>query len=189
MEWRLQLLKIFGSKVKLSLADQEALLQPWNVDSTLQKNDFLIQPGQVEDKLFYIISGTMRIFFPHRDEEICVGFCYDTNLACAYPSFIYQQPSTYAIQALSKTSVVAIRRNDFYRILDEHPAVERAWRMLEEDALIGKIERETEMLTYTPEERYKRLMERSPHLFQIVPRKYIASYLRMTPETLSRIKA
>jgi hypothetical protein len=59
--------------------------------------------------------------------------------------------------------------------------------MIEEQALLGKIEREVEMLTYSPDERAQRLMLRSPQLFQIVPKKYIASYLRMKPETLSRV--
>ena len=53
---------------------------------------------------------------------------------------------------------------------------------------LGKITRETEVLTFTPEERYERLWKRSPHLFQLVPQKYIASYLGMKPETLSRVK-
>jgi len=67
-------------------------------------------------------------------------------------------------------------------------SIERAWRILQEKALLGKIERETELLTFTPEQRVNRLLQRSPHLFQFIPRKYIASYLRMTPETLSRLK-
>jgi CRP-like cAMP-binding protein len=83
---------------------------------------------------------------------------------------------------------MAIRRKDFYTLFDAHPKIERAWRHLEEVALVGMIEREAELLTFTPEQRYRRLMNRSPHLFQIIPRKYIASYLRMSPETLSRIK-
>ena len=66
--------------------------------------------------------------------------------------------------------------------------IERAWRKLTEEALLGKIQREVEMLTFTPNERYERLLERSPHVFQKIPLKYLASYLRMSPETLSRIR-
>ena len=83
---------------------------------------------------------------------------------------------------------MSIHRRDFYSIMEKHRSIEAAWRMLEEEALLGKIERETEMLTFTPEERYRRLLERSPHVFRNIPRKYIASYLRMSPETLSRIR-
>jgi len=56
-----------------------------------------------------------------------------------------------------------------------------------EQALLGRIEREIDLVTYSPKERLDRLFNRSPHLFQLFPHKYIASYLRMTPETLSRM--
>lgn len=142
----------------------------------------------METNLFFVVEGSMRIYFPHHEDEICVGFAHDHNLICSYPSFIVQKSSDYSIQALAKTELMSISRSDFYLLLDKHCGLEKGWRMLEEEALLGKIERETEMLTFTPEERYQRLIERSPHVFRNIPRKYIASYLRMTPETLSRIR-
>jgi CRP-like cAMP-binding protein len=179
---------IFQSKVPLSDAAIEALCVAWKQTGTIKRHDYLIQKDQVETNLFFIIEGTLRIYYPYQDEEICVGFAYPGNVICSYPSFIKQKPSAYYIQALSSLSYVAIKQRDFYALFDEHPKIERAWRLLQEDALMGKIERETEMLTYTAEERYARLLERSPHIFQHIPRKYIASYLRMSPETLSRLR-
>lgn len=186
--WQQKLISIFKSKAALTSEAETALLLFWKHAQTFKRNEYLIERGQLETKLFFILKGSLRIYFPHGDEEICVGFAYDNNLICSYPSFIQQKPSDYYMQVLIATDVMAIKRQDFYTLLDEHPSLERAWRMLEEDALLGKIERETEMLTFTSEERYNRLLERSPHIFQIIPRKYIASYLRMTPETLSRMK-
>jgi CRP-like cAMP-binding protein len=183
-----QIITIFDSRSKLSPATREKMVSAWNKNVTLKRNDFLAKPGEVESHLFYIIKGSLRIYFPNQSEEICVGFAYDNSLICSYPSFIQQKRSQYGIQALTKTAALAIARKDFYELLHAHRDLESSWRMLEEDALLGKIEREAEMLTFTPEERYNRLLERSPHLFQIIPRKYIASYLRMTPETLSRIR-
>jgi CRP-like cAMP-binding protein len=185
--WQEKLAGIFRSKVNLTDEEVDALLLLWKHKRALKRNDFLIRQGETETNLFYVIEGSMRIYYPHQDEEICVGFAHDHNLICSFPSFIRQLPSDYFIQALAKTDVISIHRNDFYGVMENHRAIEKAWRMLEEDALLGKIERETEMLTFTPEERYLRLMERSPHVFRNIPRKYIASYLRMTPETLSRV--
>lgn len=187
-EWQEKIIKIFKSKVTLSAEAIQELLIKWSHSVELKRNDFLVSKGQVETNLYYVMSGSMRIFYPVKEEEIVAGFAYDHNLICSYPSFIRQQPSDYAIQALTATKLKFIKRSDFYELFKIHHDVESAWRMLEEEALVGKIEREVEMLTFTPEERYRRLMDRSPHIFQIIPRKYIASYLRMTPETLSRIK-
>ena len=181
--------QIFSSKVPLCQEELNAFISEWRELKEIKRNSYLIKKGQTEINLYFVLSGTMRIYFPHQDEEICVGFAYDDNLICSYPSFIRDQPSNYFVQALTATKVAAISKHDFYLLFDRYPKLERAWRLLEEDALIGKIERETEMLTYTPEERLQRLINRSPHIFQKIPRKYIASYLRMKPETLSRISA
>ena len=188
IDWQEKLSHIFNLKVKLKEEELSALLDKWNRPVELKRNEFLIKKGQTESSLFFVLNGSMRIYFPNNDDEICVGFAHANNLICSYPSFILNQPSEYYIQALAKTEMMAINRNDFYSLFDAYRSIERAWRMLEEEALIGKIEREVEMLTFTPEERYHRLIKRSPHIFQIIPRKYIASYLRMTPETLSRIR-
>jgi CRP-like cAMP-binding protein len=188
LDWQEKVVKLFSSKNRLDEEASNALIKKWSQSVQLKRNDFLVTKGQVETNLYYVESGSMRIFYPVKEEEICAGFAYDQNLICSFPSFIRQQPSDYAIQALTATKLKFIRRVDFFELFNVHRGIESAWRMLEEEALVGKIEREVEMLTFTPEERYKRLMDRSPHIFQIIPKKYIASYLRMSPETLSRIK-
>jgi len=188
IDWKANILKTFRTKVELGEEEEATFISKWeSKPEVLNRNDFLIRKGDVESNLFFVISGAMRIYYPHQEEEVCVGFAYDNNLICSYPSFIKKEPSEYYIQALRQTDVVSISRSDLYKLFDRFPRIERAWRMLQEDALLGKIEREVEMLTFTPEERYRRLMLRSPHIFQIIPKKYIASYLRMSPETLSRI--
>jgi len=187
-DWQEKLSQIFNSKVKLKEEELSALLERWNRPVELKRNEFLIKKGQTESSLFFVLNGSMRIYFPNKEDEICVGFGHQGNLVCSYPSFIRNEPSDYYIQALTKTGLIAIDRVAFYALFDPFRSIERAWRMLEEEALMGKIEREVEMLTFTPEERYHRLINRSPHIFQTIPRKYIASYLRMTPETLSRIR-
>lgn len=187
LQWKDKVASIFKSTISLSDEDVTALLKAWR-PLKLKRSDFLIAKGDIEQHLYYVVRGSMRICYPNVKEEICVGFAYDNNLICSFPSFINQKPSEYFIQALVGTEVMAIKRRDFFSLFDAHPKIERAWRHLEEAALVGMIEREAELLTFTPEQRYKRLIKRSPHLFQIIPKKYIASYLRMSPETLSRIK-
>jgi len=154
-EWQNRILNIFQAKIALTDEEQFALMKRWQKQLTLKRNDFLIQKDQTETNLFFVVNGSMRIYFPHNEEEICVGFAYDNNRICSYPSFISNRPSDYYIQALAKTDVTAISKADFYDLFDHYPKIERVWRMLEEDALMGKIEREVEMLTFTPEERYR----------------------------------
>ncbi|MCP4442350.1 MAG: Crp/Fnr family transcriptional regulator [Aureispira sp.] len=187
-EYLEQLHAIFTTISELSSDTWEDVKAAWVVPKKLQRNDFLLSPGQVGQHLYYVKKGAMKYYYLHEGEEICIGFAYPGTVAVAYPSFIKKLPTKYYMQAINACELVGITRQDFYDIVEKHPSMERCWRMLAEEALLGKIERELEMLTFTPEERFKRLFERSPHLFQLIPQKYIASYLRMKPETLSRIK-
>lgn len=168
--------------------DIAACLPLWTKSVTLKRNDFLVRAGQVEHHLYFVSSGALRIYLPDATEEICVGFAYGTSLICSFPSFVDNRPSDYCLQALKKTELLAISRADFLGLLDSNANFARFWRMELERVLVGRIEREIDLLLPEPERRLQRLLARSPHLFQLIPKKYIASYLRMTPETLSRLR-
>lgn len=160
----------------------------WKKQVQLNRYDFLIQQGQVEQGLYFVTSGALRIYFPLPDEEICVGFSYPGNLVVSFPSFVDGKPSAYYLQALKKSALLGISKKDFVQLMEARPNTKRFWYEQMEKALVGKIEREVDLLLPEPEQRLQRVMQRSPQLFQHIPRKYIASYLRMSPETLSRLK-
>ncbi len=177
---------LFQSVYSLSADTEAALLQSCQKSMQLRRNDFLIRMEQTERYLYFIKNGILKICIEIEDNEIIVGFGYDNSLICSFPSFINQTPSGYSIQALTQTNLLAISRNDFFQLLDTHPSLNHCWRRMMEQTLIGRMQRETDLLTQSPGERIQRLLERSPHIFQLVPHKYLASYLRMTPETFSR---
>ncbi|WP_167856463.1 Crp/Fnr family transcriptional regulator [Hymenobacter metallicola] len=172
----------------LSEEDIEAFLPLWKRLVTLKRHDFLIQAGQVEHNLYFVASGVLRIYYPSQAEEICVGFGYANNMVCSFPSFVDNRPSDYCLQALKKCELLAISRTDFTDFVERNACFARFWRQELERVLVGRIEREIDLLLPEPERRLARLLARSPHIFQRVPKKYIASYLRMSPETLSRLR-
>lgn len=160
----------------------------WTRELRVPRNAFLVSPGQTEQYLYFAHHGTLRIFYPTASEEICVGFVHAGNMVCAFPSFVLGQPSEYAIQALRASGLIAIARPEFQACLDRSPGLARLWRHELEKTLIGRMEHEIDLLLPEPAQRLERLRLRSPHIFQTVPKKYLASYLRMTPETLSRLQ-
>lgn len=181
---------ILSNQLPLATREWEAILEKWTVEKNLLRGDYLSKEGQVEGYLYFVNKGTLRIFYLHNDgTEICVGFAYPNTLLCSYPSFISQVPAQYYIQSITPSQLIGIKRSHFYQLMERFPSMEKRWRMLTEAALLGKIEREVEMLTFTPAERYRRLLDRSPHVFQLIPQKYLASYLGMQAETFSRIKS
>lgn len=161
----------------------------WQQSIQLRRGDFLVQPGQVEQRLCLVRHGLLRIYYPTTaGEEICVGFGHLASLVCAFPSLVTGQPSEYAIQALRQSELLAIDRADFLAFEAQSPAFARFWRTELEKALVGRMEHEIDLLLPEPAQRLARLRQRNPLVFQTVPRKYLASYLRMTPETLSRLR-
>lgn len=155
---------------------------------TISKGQFLIREGEIENKLYLIRSGAVRVFYLTEFEEIIVRFGYKDSILTSLSSFIKGTPSEFFIEAMRKTEVSSIFRHDLMALVNESTDNLLQYTALLENLITQQIEREIDVLITSPAERLNRVLKRSPNLFQEVPLKYIASYLRMTPETLSRIR-
>lgn len=155
---------------------------------TLSKGAFLITEGQVEKNLYYIETGAVRVFLLSEFEEQTIRFGYEGSLINSLSSFIKGTPSEFYIEALRKTTLRMIPKSKLMSMVHESSERLQQYNSLLETLVCQQIEREIDLLTISPSERLRRVLERSPNLFQEIPLKYIASYLRMTPETLSRIR-
>ncbi len=163
-------------------------LNLWNKNLTLNRNEFLKVEGSTDTNIYYVESGTLRIFIQDEAEEHTIRFGYKGNIVVALDSFITGNPSVFYIQALKSCQLKVMPKSNFEKFLQYDPDHVMMWTKLMEGLVYQQLEREIDLLTSSPTERYKRVLKRSPNLFQEVPNKYIASYLRMTPETISRIK-
>lgn len=159
----------------------------WEDCRTFERNAFLKRSVSVVQDIFYIESGSVRAFIEAEGEEHNIRFGYAGSIITPLDSYITGQPSDLYIQALKKTSVRIISKKRFTEILDGNEHIKGRWLELLQLLVVQFMERERDLLTHSPAERYRRVLKRSPSLFQEIPRKHIASYLRMTPETLSRV--
>ena len=160
----------------------------WEKDIVLKRNEYLKVGGSTDTKLYHVVSGCLRIFVRDESEEHTIRFGYQGDLITALDSFITDKPSDLYIQAIRKTELKMIGKSAYMDMIASSPELGGIWQALLGLLIFQQMERERDLLTSSPQERYRRVLERSPLLFQEVPRKYIASYLRMTPETLSRIE-
>lgn len=153
----------------------------------LEKNAFLKEQGSLDTNVYYVISGSLRIFILDNCEEQAIRFGYKDNLIVDLDSFLTNEPSDLFIQAIKKTVVKVISKKSIESFL-ELEENKLKWIKSLESLVLQQLNREIDILTTSPKARYERVLKRSPQLFQEIPNRYIANYLRMSPETLSRLK-
>lgn len=160
----------------------------WDNQLELNRKEYLKVKGNIDTNLYFVVNGSLRIFVVEKFEENIIRFGYKNNLIASLDSFITEKPSDLYIQAIKKTELKVIKKTTFMNFVESSAEQLKIWHLILENLIYQQLERERDILTSSPLERYKRVLARSPQLFQEIPNKYIASYLRMTPETLSRIK-
>ena len=155
---------------------------------TLQRNEYLSLSGTIDTNIYFVKSGSVRIFVSNdKDEDQIIRFAYTNNLVVSLDSYLTGKPSVFSIQALKKTDLRVITKKQLQDYLNrDHHSV--LWNNILENLVLQQMERELDLLTSSPEERYQRVLTRSPQLFQEIPHRYIANYLRMSAETLSRLQ-
>ncbi len=174
--------------VKLSDHEWAEVAPCWH-ERHFERGAFVSQAGDVEHWFHIVRSGVQRLYFTHEANEHCVGFAYGHSWSGDYDSFLSRRPGRFHVQAVTDSVLVGIGHADLQRLYDRIPAMDRFGRLILEEVVQGRATREIELLTLSAEERYRQLHQRSPHLLQLVAQKDIASYLRMTPETFSRLRA
>lgn len=160
----------------------------WEEVKHYKRNEIIFRAGQMNSRVYFIISGSVRVYRVSAGEEQTVRFGYRNNLITALDAFLSNRPTEYSMEALKKTEVWIIGKKPLMRFLESNRKYASLWTQMLESLVLQQMERENDLLTTSPGERYERVLKRSPQLFQEIPSKYIASYLRMTPETLSRLK-
>lgn len=154
----------------------------------LNRNEFLVEAGCKDTHIYLVEKGSLRAFMIDDGQERNIRFGYEGNIIVALDSFLSDDPTALYIQALRLTRVKCMRAEDFFELIASDPRYLVAWNDILKDLVIQHMQREQDLLTSSPRERYERVLKRSPQVFQHIANRHIANYLRMTPETLSRLK-
>ena len=154
-----------------------------------KKNTFL-SIGEVENNISFIEKGEVRLFIPKEDEEkeITFGFSFQGEFVSAYDSFLTQTPSLYQVETLVDTTLWSISYNDLQEVYKTTKIGNTIGRFISEKLFLLKSKREQSLLNETSEKRYLDLFKDRPNLIKQIPLKYIASYIGVTPQALSRIR-
>lgn len=154
----------------------------------LKRNEILKPSGSIDSNIYFLEEGAIKISILDREEERIIRFGYQNNWIVALDSFFTIQPSPLEFKALKRTKIHVIGKKKFEEIIGKHPNYLQSWNEILQELVVQQMEREIDLLTNSPKDRYERVLKRSPQLFQEISNHQIAKYLRMSPETLSRLK-
>ncbi len=183
------------SDIKFFFAKMSSLKENyWEIFySKLQKREFakkelILKKGKTENYLSFIEQGIVRSYISKEENDITFDFSFENQFFSSYKSFIRQTPSEYNIQALTDSVILSISFKDLQTVYRKAPKGNMFGRFAAENLYIQKFDREISLLSKTAEERYLDLFTKQPHLIKQIPLKYIASYIGVTPQALSRIR-
>ncbi|PCJ64860.1 MAG: Crp/Fnr family transcriptional regulator [Bacteroidetes bacterium] len=153
----------------------------------VKKNKFLIRNGQFMSYYYFIKSGGVRVYLNHNEKEVAAWFSFEKNFIVDIASLNSNKPSSYNIQAIEETELLAISRNDMDKLFSKYNEWQEFGRKLWENAFLEVVDMMIMHQTLTAEERYLELMKKSD-FFHRIPLKQLSTFLGITPTSLSRIR-
>ena len=165
----------------------QAVSQIWQ-PVEFRRKTVLTAAGEVERHLYFVLDGVQRSFYiDDKHPEATIVFTYTGSFSGVADSFLTQLPSRFFLETITSSTMLRTSHQQIQHLMDKYPTVERWVRMATAYALSGVLERQVELLTYSAEEKFRILLKRSPHVLQIIPHKYLASYLGLDPSTFSKL--
>lgn len=153
------------------------------------KGEVILGLGQVERYLSIVIEGITRHYIiKENDDEVSFDFSFQGDFNSSYASFIQQSPSQFTIESIKPTILASFSHDYLTSLYEKYPASNLFGRVAVEQYFIFREQREISLLTQNASERYEMLIQKYPEYINEVPLKYLASYLNIQPESLSRIR-
>jgi len=178
--------KAFNS---IEIFDQQAftaMLPKWAVVQHKRKQQ-LTQIGDIEHYLYFVTDGIQRGYCTYHDKDATIVFFYPNSFAGIVDSFLLQRPSGLNFETLTTSRLLRISYAHFMEVAQQFPAVEKWLRIVLSHTLAGVLERQKELSVYSAADKLNALFKRSAFIFNLVPHKYLASYIGVDPATFSKM--
>jgi len=183
-----KLIYYFNKWIHLTPEEEELILSSFETTFIKKKKDIL-EVGEICNYIYFITKGCMRSYFVDaKGNEHIYQIRMDNNWISDLQSFFSQRPSLYYLEALEDTHLLRLSLDKMEELYEKVPKLERYFRILFQKAYINALERLNATMWDSAVDRYNEMLKEHPDMFQRVPLVYIASYLGITPESLSRIR-
>ena len=165
----------------------DIFLSVWEPYTTNRKT-ILTRAGETERNLYFVTEGIQRVYYyDEQDREATIVFTYAPSFSGVADSFLTQTPSRFFAETLTASVFLKTSFQQLDILMKAHHGIERMIRILSNHALAGVLERMVEIQCFTAEEKFRTLLNRSPHLLNLIPHKYIANYLGIDATNFSKL--
>ena len=169
--------------------DELDILESIIVPQKYAKGEMILKEGDICRQFLYIDKGLVRQFYFKHGKEVTEHLGQEHTIVMCIESLFKEEPTKLQVEALEPTTVYALPKADLERVAMHNVNIQILYRkMLEESLIVSQIHADLVRFE-TAQDRYKKLCKLCPHVVLRAPLVYIASYLQMTPETLSRVRA
>ena len=163
-------------------------IQPHLLYKEITAKDYLLDEGQVSHMIYVVVSGALRLWHNHEGKDITVQFFFEGDFVSSLESFLTKTESSYSLQAIENTTVYCLSRQGFELFLLQHPEYYQSLSIFLSQKMIHYNHLFLSRIKYSPEQRFRELVQEKSDLLWRVPDIYVSSYLGITPVSLSRIK-
>lgn len=153
------------------------------------KKKTLLKSGETEHYLSFVETGIIRFFIAKEEKnDLTFSFAFNNSFMSAYESFLTRSPSAYQVETLTDTVLWRLNYQDLQDIYAHTKVGNNIGRLAAEALYLSASRRQLSLLNKTAEQRYYDLFSNQPHLIKLIPLKYIAAYIGISPQALSRIR-
>jgi CRP-like cAMP-binding protein len=161
-----------------------ALFKPFSA----KRKEILTYAGTTEKYLYFVIDGLQRLYYAdEQNREATILFSYNANFGGVLDSMLNQKPSRFYYETLSPSTFLRASYHQIEQLIQTNPAIEVLLHKGLLAAFSGVLERLVELQCYSSEEKFRQLLQRSPHILQIVPHKYLANYIGIDASNFSKL--
>jgi len=158
-------------------------------EAAVKKGELFIREGQVAKHQAFLLSGVMGAYnVDHKGEKHVLQIAIEGHWISDLYSFLSKEPAVYNVEAFADTKLLIITKDNFDRACNEIPIFERFFRLLMQNGLIHQQQRISNIYSDSAQSRYLKLLKEKPEIAQSVPQHYLASFLGIKPQSLSRIR-
>ena len=168
--------------------DELDILESILIPRKYAKNEIILREGETCENIYWVVKGLVRQFYYKNKKELTEYMATENSIVMCIESLFLEEPTRLQIQALEPSIIYSLPKAELEQAAIKCVNIQMLYRKILEESLIIS-QHHADMLRFeTAQDRYAKLVKRSPQLVLRAPLVYIASYLQMTPETLSRVR-